>query len=220
MTGRRSPVGVLLIDDHRMLTEGLRLLLDGQPDMRVVGEARSLDAALTEQFDPDPDVVLTELVLGPAHGAELVHALEVRFPAAAVVVLTTADDGAVMRSVLSAGARGYLPKAAAGADLIDAVRRVAHGEDYLHSSVGVALARGQLQGSLEPAVHLSERETSVGRLLALGYTNAEVADLLIVSVRTVETYRAHVFRKLGVHTRAELVRAAVRTGLVDLSAPR
>src|SRR4051794_31282676 len=92
MTGRRSPVGVLLIDDHRMLTEGLRLLLDGQPDMRVVGEARSLDAALAEQVDRDPDVILTELVLGPAHGAELVDALETRFPTAAVVVLTTVDD--------------------------------------------------------------------------------------------------------------------------------
>jgi two-component system, NarL family, response regulator NreC len=93
---------------------------------------------------------------------------------------------------------------------------VARGEDYLHHSLGVALARGESGSDEEPAVHLSEREKAVGRLLALGHTNAEVAELLIVSVRTVETYRAHLFRKLGVGTRAELVRVAVRTGLVDL----
>lgn len=219
MNGRGGPVRVLVIDDHRMVLEGLRLLLDGQPDMRVAGEARSLDAALAMEIDPEPEVILADLVLGPAHGADVVTALRERFPAAAVLVLTMVDDSLVVKSVLSAGARGYLPKAAAGADLVDAVRRLARGEDYLHHSVGVALARGEMRGSQEPPVYLSEREMSVGRLLALGHTNAEIADLLIVSVRTVETYRAHLFRKLGVHTRAELVRAAVRTGLVDLSSP-
>lgn len=217
MNGRGGPVRVLVMDDHRMVLEGLRLLLDGQPDMRVAGEARSLDAALAMEIDPDPEVILADLVLGPAHGADVVTALRDRFPAAAVLVLTMVDDSVVVKDVLLAGARGYLPKAAAGADLVDAVRRLARGEDYLHHSVGVALARGEMRGSQEPSVYLSEREISVGRLLALGHTNAEIADLLIVSVRTVETYRAHLFRKLGVHTRAELVRAAVRTGLVDLS---
>ena len=210
---------VLVMDDHRIVIEGLRLLLDEQPDMRVVGEADTLDAALALEIDHDPEVILADLVLGPAHGAEVVTALRARFPAAAVLVLTMVDDGVVVKSVLSAGARGFLPKAAAGADLVDAVRRLARGEDYLHHTVGVALARGEVQGSQEPPVYLSEREMSVGRLLALGHTNAEIAGLLIVSVRTVETYRAHLFRKLGVHTRAELVRAALRTGLVDLSSP-
>lgn len=202
-----------------MVGEGLRLLLEGQPDLRVVGEARSLDLALGLAIDAGPDVILAELVLGPAHGAELVSALQARFPDAAVLVVTMVEDGVVAKNVLSAGARGYLPKTAAGADLIDAVRRVARGEDYLHHSVGVALARGETRAGEEVPVYLSEREMSVGRLLALGHTNAEIADILIVSVRTVETYRAQLFRKLGVHSRAELVRAAVRTGLVDLSSP-
>jgi DNA-binding NarL/FixJ family response regulator len=214
-----APVRILMIDDHRIVTDGLHLLLGGQPGMEVVGEARTLDAALGLAIEPHPDVILADLVLGPAHGAELVAALGDRFPKAAVLVLTMVDDWVVVKSVLSAGAKGYVPKAAAGADLIDAVRRVARGEDYLHHSVGVALARGEMAGSQEPPLYLSEREMAVGRLLALGHTNAEVADILIVSVRTVETYRAHLFRKLGVHTRAELVRAAVRTGLVDLSSP-
>ena len=218
MNGGGPPVRVLIMDDHRIVIDGLRLLLDGQPDMLVVGEACSIDAALGLDIDPEPDVIVADLVLGPAQGADVVADLRARFPAAAVLVLTMVDDSVVVKSVLSAGARGYLPKAAAGADLIDAVRRVARGEDYLHHSLGVALARGDMRGRQEP-VYLSERETSVARLLALGHTNVEVAHLLIVSVRTVETYRSHLFRKLGVHTRAELVRAALRTGLVDLSSP-
>ena len=220
VNGGAVPVRILIMDDHQMVIDGLRLLLDGQPDMRVVGQERSLAAVLALEIDPDPDVILADLVSGPAHGAEMVADLRARFPAASVLVVTMADDSVVVRSVLSAGARGYLPKAAAGADLIDAVRLVARGEDYLHHSLGVALARGELCGHHEQPVYLSEREMAVGRLLALGHTNAEVADLLIVSVRTVETYRAHLFRKLGVHTRAELVRAALRTGLVDLTQSR
>ena len=208
------------MDDHRIVIDGVRLVLDGQPDIEVMGEAASLDAALALDIDPEPDVILADLVLGPAHGAEVVEALRARFPSSAVLVLTMVADDNVVKATLSAGARGYLTKSAGGADLVDAVRRVARGEDYLHHSVGAALARGELRNRQDPPVALSERELSVGRLLALGHTNAEVADLLIVSVRTVETYRAHLFRKLGVHTRAELVRAAVRTGLVDLSPPR
>lgn len=219
MNGGGAQLRVVIMDDHQIVIDGVRLLLDAQPDMRVVGEAPSLDAALALAIDPDPDVVLADLVLGPAQGADVVAAVRARFPAAAVLVLTMADESAVVRSVLSAGARGYLPKAAAGGDLVDAVRRVARGEDYLHHSLGVALARGHVPGHPEQPAYLSEREMAVGRLLALGHTNAEVAELLIVSVRTVETYRAHLFRKLGVRSRAELVQAAVRAGLVDLSPP-
>ena len=211
MSNGGAPVHVLVLDDHRIVTEGLVLLLGGQPDIWVVGASGSLDAALGLELHPDPEVIVADLVLGPARAAEMATALVERFPSAAVLVLTMVDDVGVVKAVLSAGARGYLPKAAAGADLIDAVRRLARGEDYLHPSLGAALARGTMP------THLSDRELAVGRLLALGHTNAEVADLLIVSVRTVETYRAHLFRKLGVHTRAELVRAAVRTGMVDLS---
>jgi two-component system response regulator NreC len=215
-----APVRVVMVDDHQIVLDGVRLLLEGQPDLQVVGEARWLEDALALELDSDPDVVLADLVLGPAHGAEVVGALRARFPAAAVLVLTMADDSVVVRSVLSAGARGCLPKAAAGADLVDAVRRVARGEDYLHHSLGVALAHGRVPDDPEQRAYLSEREMAVARLLALGHTNAEIADLLIVSVRTVETYRAHLFRKLGVRTRAELVQAAVRVGLVDLSPSR
>ena len=217
--GAASAVRVLIVDDHRLMVDGLRLLLDAEPDLQVIGAARSLEAAQALVLDRDPDVILADLVRDAAQGTDVVTALQARFPAAAVLVLSLVDDWAVAKSVLSAGARGYLPKVATGADVIDAVRRVAQGEDYLHHAVGVALARSEGRANEEAPVYLSDREMAVGRLLALGHTNAEVADLLIVSVRTVETYRAQLFRKLGVHSRAELVRAAVRTGLVDLSAP-
>ncbi|HVL05513.1 MAG TPA: response regulator transcription factor [Acidimicrobiales bacterium] len=218
MNGRGARVRVVILDNHRIVLEGLRLLLERQPDIRVIGEARSLDDALALEIDADPDVVVADLALGAAQAAEVVTALRARFPAAAVLALTMVDDPAVVRAVLSAGARGYLPKAAAGADLFDAVRRLARDEVYVDHSVAVALVRAAARGG-DGAVQLSERERAVGRLLALGHTNAEVAALLIISVRTVETHRAHLFRKLGVQTRAELVRAAVRIGLVDLSAP-
>jgi len=217
MNGGEGQVRILVLDDHRIVVDGLRLILDGQPDMRVVAQAGSLEAAQASQIDPAPDVILADLVLGPARGADLVTALRATFPASAILVLSIVDDWTTVRSVLSAGAQGYVPKTAAGADLVDAVRRVARGEDYLHPSLGVALARADPRDSAEAHVYLSERELSVGRLLALGHTNAEIAELLILSVRTVETYRAHLFRKLGVHSRAELLRAAVRLGLVDLS---
>jgi two-component system, NarL family, response regulator NreC len=217
--GDAAAVRVLIVDDHRLIVDGLRLLLDAQPDIHVVGAARSVEAAQALAIERDPDVILADLVRDAAQGADVVTALQARFPAAAVLVLTMVDDWVVAKSVLSAGARGYLPKAAAAADVIDAVRRVAQGGDYLHHSVGIALARGEGRADQETPLYLSEREMAVGRLLALGHTNAEVARLLIVSVRTVETYRAQLFRKLGVHSRAELVRAAVRTGLVDLSSP-
>ena len=219
MTGGMAPVRVLVLDDHRMVAEGLRLLVESEPDMRVIADAVDLDAALALDLHPDPHVILADLVLGAERAAEVVTSLRARFPGSEVLVLTMVQDADVIRTVLSAGARGYLPKDAVAADLVDAIRRVAQHEDYLQHSVGVALARGDHRLSLEPPVKLSERELAVGRLLALGHTNAEVADLLIVSVRTVETYRAQVFRKLGVRTRAELLRAAIRTGLIDLSSP-
>jgi DNA-binding NarL/FixJ family response regulator len=213
-----AAVTVVVLDDHPVVTVGLRVLLDRQPDLTVVGEAISLEEA--RALTADPDVIVADLVLGEDRGAEVVTTLRARFANAAVLVLTMVDDLDEVRSVLSAGARGYLLKDAAAADLVDAVRRVARGEEYLQPSVGVALARSTREETRPGAVaSLSERELHVARLLALGHTNAEIADLLAVSVRTVESHRARVFDKLGVRTRAELVRTAVEAGLVDLSSP-
>jgi len=210
------PVRVLVLDDHEVVTEGVRALLDREDGLEVVETAGSLDAALSTDVSPDPDVIVADLVLGADRAADVVTALAARFRRAAILVLSMADDLTVIRSALAAGASGYLAKQAGGSDLVSAVRRVARGEHYLQDAVGVALARGGAPKPVPaPMLPLSEREMEVGRLLALGHTNAEIGDLLIVSVRTVETHRARLYGKLGVRTRAELVRTAAQIGLVN-----
>jgi DNA-binding NarL/FixJ family response regulator len=215
---KHAPIGVLVLDDHPIVIEGLRVLLDQQPDLTVVGTALSLDQALA---NPEkPDVVVADLVLGENRGAEVVSALRSHFDQAAVLVLTMVDDLSEVKNVLRAGARGYLLKESAAADVVDAVRRVARGEEYLQPSVGAALARRtRTEAPPAPGGSLTEREQQVAGLLVVGHTNAEIAAQLCVSIRTVETHRARLFDKLGVRTRAQLVRTAVDSGLVDLFAP-
>jgi two-component system response regulator NreC len=214
---KHAAISVLVLDDHPIVTEGLRVLLDQQPDLAVVGVALSLDQALA---NPEkPDVVVADLVLGENRGAEVVSALRSRFERAAVLVLTMVDDLGEVKNVLRAGARGYLLKESAAADVVDAIRRVARGEEYLQPSVGAALARStRTETPPAPGGALTEREQQVAQLLVVGHTNAEIAAQLCVSIRTVETHRARLFDKLGVRTRAQLVRTAVDRGLVDLSA--
>jgi DNA-binding NarL/FixJ family response regulator len=208
---------VLLLDDHPVVTEGLRLLLDRQPDVEVVATAASLEQVVTT--DQVPDVIVADLVLGQSRGADVVVTLKERFPHARVLVLTMVDDPLEVKNVLAAGAHGYMVKEAAAADLVDAVRRVAAGEDFLQPSVGAALIKAGREGTPHgPLVQLTERETQVARLLVLGHTNAEIADVLVISQRTVETHRARLLEKLGVRTRAELVQKVITVGLIDLSA--
>jgi two-component system response regulator NreC len=207
---------VLLLDDHPVVTEGLRLLLDAESDLKVVGTAANLEEALVTPGVPD--VIVADLVLGASGAGATVAALLDRFPDGRVLVLTMVDDPGAIHAALAAGAKGYLLKEAAAGDLVDAVRRVACGEDYLQPAVGVMLARARRgDTTASPPDLLSPRESEVARLLALGHTNAEIAELLGVSERTVESHRARLLEKLGVRTRAELVRRATELGLVDLS---
>jgi two-component system, NarL family, response regulator NreC len=214
-------IHILLLDDHPVVTEGLQRLLDGHCDLEVVPTAATLEQALAATATPD--VVVSDLVLGNSRGRgqDIVSALLARFPCAKVLVLTMVDDPSEVRAVLAAGARGFMVKDAAAVDLVDAVRRVAAGEDYLQPSVGAALAKaGSHEPPSETTVLLSEREASVARLLSLGHTNSEIAELLAVSQRTVESHRARLLDKLGVRSRAELVQRATELGLVDFSVPQ
>ncbi|HLQ61450.1 MAG TPA: response regulator transcription factor [Candidatus Acidoferrales bacterium] len=201
---------LLVVEDHAVVREGLRLLLERQPGLTVAGQAASLREAL--QSPAEPDVILADLILGDERGPAVVQALHAGFPGAAILVLTMVDSPADVEGSLAAGARGYLLKEAAAEQLVDAVRRVARGEEYLHPQLGVALARRRQQpGPLSP------REREVLRLIAGGHTNAEIADRLGVARRTVETHRAHIFQKLSLRTRAELVRYASEAGLSEHS---
>lgn len=212
MNGAR--IGVLLMDDHVVVREGLRALLERQDGIDVVAEAGSVGEALG--LEVEPDVVVADLVLPDERGAEVVRRLKERHPDAAILVLTMVDNPTDVQLCLAAGARGYLLKETASTELVDAVRKVAGGEDYLQPSLGAALARWRdTPGRIHARAidDLSQREREVLRLIALGHTNAEIATMLYVSVRTVENHRASVMRKLGLRTRAELVRHATEAGL-------
>lgn len=213
MTDR--PITVLLMDDHVIVREGLRALLERQGDIDVLAEASSVGQATS--LDVSPDVIVADLVLPDERGAEVVRRLRQRYPESAVVVLTMVDNPTDVQLCLAAGARGYLLKETASTELVDAVRKVAAGEDYLQPSLGAALAKWrEAPGRVHARAidDLTPRELEVLRLIALGHTNAEIATMLYVSVRTVENHRASVMRKLALRTRAELVRYATESGLV------
>jgi two-component system response regulator NreC len=211
-----NPIRLVLIDDHQLIRDGLRGLLQAEGDLRIVGEAGSI--AQIASIDAEPDVVVCDLVLGDGRGADVVRAARERFPDAHVLILTMVDNPSDVQLTFAAGARGYVLKEAAASDLVDAVHRVAAGEVYLQPSLGAALAglRRETGGAHASAeLPISERETDVLRLLALGHTNAEIASILGVSLRTVESHRASLLHKLNVRTRAELVGYATAHGLLD-----
>lgn len=211
----REPISVLLMDDHVVVREGLRALLERQDDIRVVAEASTVAEA--EGAGLRPDVIVADLVLPDGRGADVVRRLKAQHPGSAVLVLTMVDNPTDVQLCLAAGASGYLLKESASTELVDAVRKVAGGADYLQPALGVALARWReapTRVHARTADELTPRERDVLRLIALGHTNAEIAAMLYVSVRTVENHRSSLMRKLGVRTRAELVRQANEIGLV------
>lgn len=208
-------IQVLLMDDHVVVREGLRALLERQDDIDVMAEASSVAEAVA--LDVEPDVIVADLMLPDERGVEVVRRLKERYQKAAILVLTMVDNPTDVQQCLAAGARGYLLKETAGSELVDAVRKVAGGEDYLQPSLGAALAKWkESPGRVRARAvdDLTPREREVLRLIALGHTNTEIATMLYVSVRTVENHRAGVMRKLGLRSRAELVRHAAEAGLI------
>ena len=204
-----SATRVLLLDDHHIVREGVRALLDKTQDIEVVAEAGSVAEALATE--ETVDIIVSDLVLPDERGADVVRRVGQAHPDASIVVLSMIDDPTDVQMCLAAGARGYLLKEAASTELVDAIRRVAAGDEYVQPALGAALARWrQAPGHVHSRIasSLTAREVEILRLIARGHTNAEVAKMLFVSVRTVENHRANVMRKLGVKTRAELVRYA------------
>ena len=212
-----EPIRVALCDDHAVVRSGLRRVLADQPDLEVVGDVGTADEAVALAKAERPDVFVMDLGLPDVNGIEATRRVVVVSPTTAVLVLTVHDDVAYLRKAFDAGARGYLVKDAADVELVLAVRQVAAGEEYVHPRLGAALLGQSPAGSRAagPGGDLSQREVAVLRLVSLGYTNAEIAAELFVSVRTVETHRAHVQQKLGLKTRADLVRYARQQGLLD-----
>jgi len=222
-------IRVLIADDHAVLRAGLRMLLEAQSDMVVVGEAESAEQAVALDEELQPDVVLMDLTL-PARpdspntipaGLEAIRRIKARRTEAHVLALTMHDDEGYLRAVLEAGGAGYVLKRAADSELLSAIRAVWRGGTYLHPEhVRLLLeepgATPADEGTADDSYALlSPREQQVLRLIALGHTNQQVADMLNLSTKTVETYKSRLMTKLGLTGRAALVRYALQQGLLN-----
>jgi two-component system response regulator NreC len=211
----QSDITVVLADDHAVVRKGLRLLLDSEPGMRVVAEAGTVEDAIRMARAHRPTVLVLDLNMPGGSSLEAIPALGDDVPQTAIVVLTMQNDPSFARQALQAGALGFVLKEAADDELLGAIRLAAEGETYLNPRLGARLAAQPAQPS-GPPDDLSERELEVLKMIALGHTNSEIAATLYLSVRTVESHRAHIQQKTRRSTRAELVRYAVEHRLVEL----
>jgi two-component system response regulator NreC len=195
-----------------VVRRGLRQLLDSEPGFAVVAEADDVDSARRYTRGHDPDVLVLDLNMPGRPTLDAIPEIRSEFPNTQIVVLTMQDEPAYARQALTAGVLGYVLKDAADAELVEAVRRAAGGDSYLNPRLGARLAAMPPPG---PPGGLSEREVEVLRMIALGHTNSEIGKQLFLSVRTVETHRAHIQQKLRLESRSELVRYALDHGLID-----
>jgi two-component system, NarL family, response regulator NreC len=209
-----NEIRVVIADDHAIVRKGLQSLLDGEEDMEVVAQAGDVEGAIRYVNGHHPDVLVLDLNMPGGSSLDAIATLREGSPETQIVVLTMQDEPAFAQQALGQGALGYVLKEAADEELVEAVRRAAAGELYLNPRLGARLAAQPPAGAGQPD-DLSAREVEVLRLIALGHTNAEIAAQLYLSVRTVESHRAHLQQKLRRTTRAELVRYALENGLVQ-----
>jgi DNA-binding NarL/FixJ family response regulator len=206
---------VLLADDHTVVREGFRRLIEAEPDMKVIGEAADGAEAVAKTIRLSPEIVLMDVSMGAANGAEATRRLKISCPAVKVLALTVHEDRSYLRELLEAGAVGYVLKRAAAEELIRAIRAVAAGGIYVDPRIAGKLVspyNAAMSGPSGMRATLSEREAEVMRLIAQGYTNKEIAVQLRVSVKTVETYKARSMEKLGLRSRVDIVRTAAAQG--------
>ena len=205
-------IRIVLADDHAVVRSALRMLLDAEPDLEVVAEAGDVDGAIRYVRGHRPDVLILDLNMPGRPSLEALPDIAEASPDTSVVVLTMQNEPAFAREAMQAGVRGYILKEAADAELVKAVHLAAEGQTYLQPDLGARLAAE----TNAPKDDLSQRELEILRYIALGHTNVEIAEQLFISVRTVESHRAHIQQKLRVSKRSELVRYALEHGMLDL----
>jgi DNA-binding NarL/FixJ family response regulator len=218
-----NPIRVLIAEDHAIVRAGLRLLVQTQPDMQVVGEAGTAAEVIDKTCALTPDVLTLDLIMPGARGIDTVKKLKDECPETRVLVLTMHDDPASLRAVLTMGAAGYIVKSAADAELISAIRAVHEGRTFISLGLPASVVQAVMMSdaapqksvpSERPESALSAREHEVLKHLVQGYTNQETADRMFLSVKTIETYRARLMAKLELNSRADLVRYAADRGLL------
>jgi two-component system response regulator NreC len=209
-----APLRVLLVDDHAVVRAGLRLLLEKEPDMVIVGEAEDGARAVEQAREVQPDIVVMDITLPDFDGVEATRRIHAALPNTGVLALTMHDEEAYLVPFLQAGGTGYVRKSAADRDVVAAIRAVARGESFVQPAGVAAMVREHRQA--KPGLDaLSERERQVLGLTAKGYTSREIGDQLALSPRTVETYRERIMQKLGLAHRSELVEFALKYKLLE-----
>ncbi len=215
-------IRLLLADDHAVVRSGLRMLLEAQPDMTIVGEAETGQEAIRRVAELSPDVVLMDIEMPGMNGIEATRRIKADAPGAAVLALTMYEDDQYFFEMLRAGASGYVPKRAAPDELVSAIRAVSRGEVFLYPSLAGRLVQDYLrrgptaEGESPDDETLTPREQEVLTLIAEGFSNNEIADRLVISAKTVDRHRENIMRKLKLHNRVDLVKYALRKGLIGL----
>lgn len=213
-----SKISILIVDDHAMVRKGLRMTLESQPDFAVVGEAGTVHDALDVAAKTRPTIITLDLTMPGPSGVASVERLRNAVPGARIVVVTMHDDPAYVRSAIAMGAAGYVNKSAADTELISAIRAVSRGRVFIDvgdaATLESILSPAAPTGGKSPLDSLSDREREVLGQVARGYTNQQIADEIGLSVKTVESYRARLMKKLGLKERADLVRLALEMGLM------
>lgn len=211
----RDKIRILLADDHAVVRQGFRMILQAQPDMEIVGEAGNGREAVEIAENLQPDVVVMDVAMPELNGIEATRRLAASTPRVRVLALSMHKDSVYVREILRAGAHGYLLKDSIDTDLLAAVRAVARGEGYLSPAVSNAVLNDYRRHVTDPVDLLSTREREILQMIAEGKTNKEIASVLNLSVYTVDAHRGHIMDKLNLHSVNELVRFAVRKGMVD-----
>jgi two-component system response regulator NreC len=212
-----NKIRVLIADDHTIVREGVRLLLDAQPDINVVGEAADGNQALSLARSLSPDIVLLDIGMPLMNGLEATRALKAELPKINILILTMHEGEDYFFRILAAGASGYVLKGAGSSELLNAIRAVYQGGVYLYPTMAKKLMSDYIKNQQAGAETdpLTPRERQVLKLIAEGRTNREIAEELVLSLNTVQTHRLHLMEKLNLHNRSELIKYALRRGLID-----
>jgi two-component system, NarL family, response regulator NreC len=211
----REKIHILLVDDHAVVRQGFKMILAAQPDMEIVGEAGNGREALDLAGQLQPDVIVMDVAMPELNGIEATRRVADVSPRTRVLALSMHKDSVYVREILRAGARGYLLKDSISSDLLAAVRAIARGEGYLSPGVSDAVLNDYRRHVTDPIDLLTSREREVLQMIAEGKTNKDIATVLNLSVYTVDAHRGRIMEKLNVHSVTDLVRFAVRCGLVD-----